>query len=68
MIVDCLAAAVDVDEPHRPPPRLLADRHDGPAQVLADTSRRCSSIGAVHGQPRVSLRPMISFMISVVPP
>ena len=67
MSVERLAVALDVDEPHRPPARLLADRHDGPAEVLAEPVGDVL-VGAVHGQPRVSLRPMISFMISVVPP
>ena len=62
-----LAVAVDVDEPHRPPPGLLADPDDGPARVLAEPLGDLV-VGAVHGHPRVILRPMISFMISVVPP
>ena len=66
--LEAFAVAVDVDEPDRPPAGLPADRR-----------RRCRRRGSrIHSvmrasvvsmrQPRVILRPMISFMISVVPP
>jgi len=57
----------NVDEPHRPPPRLLADGGDlGPEVLAAPVGEQL--IGVVHTHPRASLRPMIPFMISVVPP
>ena len=62
-----LAVALDVDEPHRSPARLLADGGDlGPEVFAAPVGEQL--IGAVHVHPRASLRPMIPFMISVVPP
>ena len=67
MTVEVLAVAGDVDEPHRSPPRLLADPDDLGAEVVSEPLGELL-VGALHVHPRVSLRPMIPFMISVVPP
>ena len=62
-----LAVAHHVDEPDRPPARLLSNSRDlSPEVLLAPVVSRCSVRSTSH--PRVSLRPMIPFMISVVPP
>ena len=61
------SVAFDVDEPDRSPARLLADAGDPGAEMLAAPFGELL-VGAVHVHPRVSLRPMIPFMISVVPP
>ena len=67
MIVDC--------SPSRSTSTNHTGRHRACLRIPTMVPPRCSwnqsvmlLVGAVHGQPRVILRPMISFMISVVPP
>ena len=46
-----LPVALDVDEPHRPPARLLADLHDRPACATARSRSGVDDNGCANGSP-----------------